>query len=520
MGKLIDEKGGGVIGTGRMILSSIADQFDANKPCVLAHSIGQAGFDIVVAIFTAGSGTAASRLGSTIRTIVTTLDKLDVLGNVVGGVAGAGLKVAFKGTSKVLTFTVKGGIKLIEATVENGKYVIKVFRAAGTAAGEIDWSVVRVAQMIGPNGERINVPMLMNPANQLENAIYRVKEILKDENGLEIKNDKGESLAKVENTATEETDIAVVKGVTKTLAERLSEFKGIAKKIDAFNDAAKRQKFLDDFSNASDDILHKLDANEAGLVDSWDIINNKPGLRLKMEVLEALLKLKKNPHLAKSGIGINDKLLSEINGWQWGDGISNTAKASYEEVINNIDRFVTTLGSNSIECSNCNRLWEIFKTGSNTDKQAAYWIMEDVAGDAKTFAKKKLTLEYDVTKSNGKGGRIDLITNDTPPLFVEYKWYGGSDGVAKDLFVDEFIRRDLNSITNLSQLQWRIKGNKLTKDKIVEYITGSQSEITAGMRQLFENYRVVKKYPKAITTNARLIEFLNSNNDWFSEIFK
>ncbi len=522
IGKLIDEKGGGVAGAGRMILSSIADQFDANKPCVLAHSIGQVGFDIVVAIFTAGGGTAASRFGSTIRTIVTTLDKLDVLGNVVGSATGGLMKVAFRGTSKVLTFTVKSGAKIIEATLENGKYVIKVFRAAGTAAREIDWSVVRVAQATGPRGERINVPIFVNPAEQIENAVYRIKEILKDENGFEIKNDKGESLAvvEVENTNPKRSEIAVVRGVTKTLAERLSEFKGIAKKIDAFNDAAKRQKFLDDFNNASDDILHKLDADDGALVDMWNIINTKPSLRLKMEVLEALMKLKKNPHLARSGVGINDKLLSEINGWQWGDGVSNTAKASYEEVINNIDRFVTTLGNNSIECSNCNRLWEIFKTGSNTDKQAAFWIMEDVAGDAKTFAKKKLTLEYDVTKSNGKGGRIDLITNDTPPLFVEYKWYGGSDGVARDLFVDEFIRRDLNSITDLRQLQWRVKGNKLTKDKVVEYITGAQSEITAGMRQIFENYRVTKAYPKAITTNARLIEFLNNNNDWFSEIFK
>lgn len=298
MGKLIDEKGGGVVGTGRMILSSIADQFDANKPCVLAHSIGQVGFDIVVAIFTAGSGTAASRLGSTIRTIVTTLDKLDVLGNVVGGITGAGLKVAFKGTSKVLTFTVKEGVKLIEATVENGKYVFRIYKATVTAVSETDWKLVKMAQTNSPGMPPMNVPVFMNPADNLPGVVYRIKEILKDENGLEIKNDQGEALAEVVNTTTNESTVAIVKGVTKTLGDRLSEFKGISKKIDAFNDATKRQKFLDDFNNASDDILHKLDANDGAWVDSWKVLkdaNLGDAIRTNLSNIEGLSKaLKQN----------------------------------------------------------------------------------------------------------------------------------------------------------------------------------------------------------------------------------
>jgi hypothetical protein len=289
MAKLIDEKGGGLVGTGRMILSSIADQFDADKPCVLAHSIGQAGFDIVVAIFTAGSGTAASRLGSTIKAIVTTLDKLDVLGNVVGGIAGAGLKVAFKGTTKILTFTVKGGVKLIEATIENGKYVLRVFDAAATAASEINWSNVPAFEMIGAGGERFRVPMVMDPASQLENAIYRMKQILKDEKGLEIKNDKGEALIEVENVKTKETEVAVVRGVTKVLAERLGEFTGIAKKIDAFNDPVKRQKFLDDFGNATEDVLEKLNAQDGAMTRVWGLLSERPDwIKSNMDLLQKL----------------------------------------------------------------------------------------------------------------------------------------------------------------------------------------------------------------------------------------
>lgn len=39
---------------------------------------------------------------------------------------------------------------------------------------------------------------------------------------------------------------------------------------------------------------------------------------------------------------------------------------------------------------------------------------------------------------------------------------------------EQFIERDLFNATSLSQLEWRIKGNKLSKEKVVEYLSSKE----------------------------------------------
>lgn len=60
---------------------------------------------------------------------------------------------------------------------------------------------------------------------------------------------------------------------------------------------------------------------------------------------------------------------------------------------------------------------------------------------------------------------------------IEYKWYGGENIVAKQLFLDEFVNRDLYNIGKLENLQWRIKGQKLTKEKVVEYLYTEEGKL-------------------------------------------
>jgi hypothetical protein len=86
-------------------------------------------------------------------------------------------------------------------------------------------------------------------------------------------------IRQLQNTQVDEVELNKLKQslkakLGKKLADRLGEFKGISKKLDAFNDAAKRQQFLDDFAYAGDDVLRKLDANEGELVDSWKVFND------------------------------------------------------------------------------------------------------------------------------------------------------------------------------------------------------------------------------------------------------
>jgi hypothetical protein len=107
-------------------------------------------------------------------------------------------------------------------------------------------------------------------------------------------------------------------------------------------------------------------------------------------------------------------------------------------------------------------------------------------------------------------------------LLIEYKWYK-SGNIPKDLFLDEFVNRDLNNITNLKNLQWRIKGLKLTKEKVMEYLSspeGREMLKNSKIIQMFDNYAENVNYSENINNVNDLIGFLQTDSSWYSLIFK
>lgn len=63
-------------------------------------------------------------------------------------------------------------------------------------------------------------------------------------------------------------------------------------------------------------------------------------------------------------------------------------------------------------------------------------------------------------KIDESNGFIDIVVTDkgklpssVDDLFIEYKWYGGENTVSKQLFLDEFVTRDLHNIEHLRNLQ-------------------------------------------------------------------
>lgn len=81
----------------------------------------------------------------------------------------------------------------------------------------------------------------------------------------------------------------------------------------------------------------------------------------------------------------------------------------------------------------------------------------------------------------------------------------------------------MNNITNLKNLQWRIKGQKLTKEKVVEYLSSSEGrEMLKKSKniQMFDNYAENVNYSNNITNVNDLIKFLQTDSSWYSLIFK
>lgn len=84
-------------------------------------------------------------------------------------------------------------------------------------------------------------------------------------------------------------------------------------------------------------------------------------------------------------------------------------------------------------------------------------------------------------------------------------------------------RGDLNNITNLKNLQWRIKGQKLTKEKVMEYLSSAEGRdmlTNSKIIQMFDNYAENVNYSENITNVNDLIGFLQTDSSWYSLIFK
>ena len=89
--------------------------------------------------------------------------------------------------------------------------------------------------------------------------------------------------------------------------------------------------------------------------------------------------------------------------------------------------------------------------------------------------------------------------------------------------MDEFVKRDLNNIESLNNLQWRIKGQKLTKEKVIEYLSSNEAKNLLNkkeIRKLFEDFELKKDKQVIITDTDDLLYYLSQNDDWFNLIFK
>ena len=108
--------------------------------------------------------------------------------------------------------------------------------------------------------------------------------------------------------------------------------------------------------------------------------------------------------------------------------------------------------------------------------------MEDITNDASFFKGKSIKIEERIA-----GGRVDLMIVDDIEgnhTWIEYKWYGGQNGLSKDFFINQFVGRDLSGISNLQKLQWRLKGQKITKDMIVNANGTGWLQLPQGVNQL------------------------------------
>jgi hypothetical protein len=226
------------------------------------------------------------------------------------------------------------------------------------------------------------------------------------------------------------------------------------------------------------------------------------------DVLETLTKARNNPILKK--LGFTDEILVKIKA-------STLKEGAFKNILDDLDDFATALDKNSIQIQNPTAIISKLLDNNPNNSQAVHWIIQDITQSVKEFAGKKLTFEFSKKNSSQNTAHIDVITDDLPPLLIEYKWLTKGT-VSKEDFIREFVKRDLFNISDLSKLQWRIKGSKLTKEKVLEYLSSPEAKNILNSfseerkMSLFKNYNKLKGI-----TDKDINEFIKI---YYNQIFK
>ena len=292
---------------------------------------------------------------------------------------------------------------------------------------------------------------------------------------------------------------------------------GQTKKNTTFDKLIKENKVSDELKKlgwATDDInLFNNTFKETQTLEnakSWKLLKDagRTQLMKNADVLEALTKARNNPILKK--LGFTDDILVKIKA-------STLKEGAFKNILDDLDDFATALDKNSIQIQNPTAIISKLLDNNPNNSQAVHWIMQDITQSVKEFAGKKLTFEFSLKNSSQNTAHIDVITDDLPPLLIEYKWLTKGT-VSKDDFIREFVKRDLFNISDLSKLQWRIKGGKLTKEKVLEYLSSPEAKNILNSfpeerkMSLFKNYNKLKGI-----TNKDIDEFIKI---YYNQIFK
>lgn len=275
----------GNVGITGALSDGVSTMFDPGKPCELAHNTS--GIVVGVAMCFINPTAIKGTFGQVIANVVKIVQRLDAFAD------------ALNPLSRISNFVLKSAGTAMQATLKNGKLIIKVAMRADEVFREVDWSLAKTAQMIGPDGRTYTILMSNDPMDAARTAGRKLKEILEDEKGNSITDANGNGLAKVEVTDGEGNiteEVAVVKlgtEISEEAADLLTRLKHRLKNDYKWTDE-EILAFEGDFKGDLD-LLRKFDGDK-GLVDSWKALQADELLRKSPPDLEVFSKyLEANP---------------------------------------------------------------------------------------------------------------------------------------------------------------------------------------------------------------------------------
>jgi len=126
-------------------------------------------------------------------------------------------------------------------------------------------------------------------------------------------------------------------------------------------------------------------------------------------------------------------------------------------------------------------------------------VIKDLANDTQTFNGKTVRIEYSIGNANNTNSSIDLFCRYCDPENLKIEYKSGTASIDADKIKTQFIERDLYNASNLNEIQWRMEGTGMTKDKLINWLNISQN------RTAIENLGVEKIksfFPNDLSINA------------------
>ncbi|MBB1140671.1 hypothetical protein [Myroides sp. WP-1] len=172
-------------------------------------------------------------------------------------------------------------------------------------------------------------------------------------------------------------------------------------------------------------------------------------------------------------MGLTDDIIGSFQGYS-----TSTRSASYAEVLddfNNFGKFIATNSSTSLE--NFDKIVNVFKRTDqvgNNYKQGVHWMIRDLNMNGSIFVGKKIKFEHAIPNARSTTGNsyIDILCikckEPNIDIMVEYK--SGPGSISSSTIKEQFIERDLFNANSLDQIQWRMEGTEMNKEKLVSLL--------------------------------------------------
>jgi hypothetical protein len=370
--------------------------------------------------------------------------------------------------------------------------VINLVNEAGSILSKTDLSLLRQVEVRLSNGAVARMTVWMDPTENLKDALYQMKELVKDKYGNKI--------VELTDDASGAQHVAVDPVDASKLIDEAAELATLLTSLEKKVGQSLWPLFKADFEK-SVDMLRKFDS-EDGLINSWNVIHDAgyASLRKSPESLQNVNALLRNSNLSTSGL--TSEMISRLIK---GNRNAGGAAAALDELTEGLSSLINS----GTKFQDIGKLATDLEKGSNF-AEGAGWIQRYITSHINEFSGK--TLIFESTEKVGESiRRVDVKMPDgNINRYFEFK---SVSEVPPSYFAVQFVRdMQLSDVTDLGQLKWLFDGKKVTS------LDGKVDDFIDALDAADIPQSVIDKFvPGTIKTKDALLEIIENR---FNEIFQ